>query len=281
MKKIGIIGGGSWATALIKILQENESELFWWMRDGDQMNYILKHGKNPKYLSSCELLKEKLHITTNLDELIINVDILIIATPSAFVYDIFKKTTSDQLNNKFIITAIKGIIPQTNQLPVNYFSKHYDKLISNIGIITGPCHAEEVSMERLSYLTVACTDIDKALNISSRISNRYIFSNAINDSIGAELSSVLKNVYALAAGVCNGLGYGDNFLAVLISNAIQELERFLNKMHPLNRDVKSSAYLGDLLVTAYSIHSRNRRFGMMIGKGYSVKATQIEMSMAD
>ena len=137
MKIIGIIGGGSWATALIKILQENESELFWWMRDGGQMNYILKHGKNPKYLSSCELLKEKLHITTNLDELIINVDILIIATPSAFVHDIFKKTTSDQLNNKFIITAIKGIIPQTNQLPVNYFSEHYDKSISNIGIIYG------------------------------------------------------------------------------------------------------------------------------------------------
>ena len=279
MQKIAVIGGGSWATAIVKILQENCDSIYWWLRDEDQKIEISKTGRNPKYLSSCQLDKSKLLISNKTNEIILNSDVIIIATPSIYINEIFSKISSKDLENKIIVNAVKGIIPQTNQLPITYFKERYNIPKDNLAVLTGPCHAEEVAMERLSYLTIACSDKNKAKHLADIISCSFIQTTSIDDTIGAELSSVLKNVYALMAGVCLGLGYGDNFLAVLISNASQELERFVNKKDPIKRDVKKSAYLGDLLVTAYSVHSRNRRFGLMIGKGYSIKATQLEMNM--
>lgn len=278
-EKIGVIGGGSWATALVKILQENNQHINWWLRSEDQIHHIKTHNKNPKYLSSVTISLDHLLLTNNITELVTSSDILIIATPSAFIADIFNQIDKGYLKNKIIISAVKGIIPQTNQLPAFYFSDQFNINLENLLIISGPCHAEEVAMEKLSFLTVACTDIEKANKIASIIQGRYIKASTSNDLQGVELSSVLKNVYAVASGVCSGLGYGDNFIAVLISNCIRELEFIVNNIYPNPKKIIDTAYLGDLLVTSYSQHSRNRRFGVMIGKGYSVKASQMEMKM--
>ena len=277
--KFGIIGGGSWATALVKILQENNQQINWWMRSEDQIHHISKHNKNPKYLGSVSIKLNNLLLTDNIKELIASSDVLIIATPSAFIHEIFNKIEITDLVNKLIISAVKGIIPQTNQLPAIYFRDQFKIKLDKLLVISGPCHAEEVAMEKLSYLTVACTDLDKANNIAEIIKSRYIKATVTNDLQGVELSSVLKNVYAVAAGICSGLGYGDNYIAVLISNCIRELEFIVNNIYPNSNNIVDTAYLGDLLVTAYSQHSRNRRFGVMIGKGYSVKASQVEMKM--
>ena len=186
---------------------------------------------------------------------------------------------ADDLRNKIIFSAIKGIVPEHNLIVGEYFNKEFNVPIGNIGVITGPCHAEEVAMEKLSYLTIASQNKENAEFVASQLNCRYIKTSVSDDIYGTEYSSVLKNVFAVASGICHGLNYGDNFQAVLISNAISEISRFVNKVHPIDRDIKDSAYLGDLLVTAYSQFSRNRTFGTMIGKGYSVKYAQFEMSM--
>lgn len=274
--KFAVIGGGSWATAIIKMLSNNCQEIGWWMRDDNQVKHIEEFGHNPKYLRSAEFDVDRIKVSTNLQEIIDQADILIIATPSAFIHDTLN---GKNLTGKKIVSAVKGIIPQRNEIPADYFQNVFNVELSNFAIICGPCHAEEVAMERLSYLTIAAKRNCFAQEISTALSCRYINCTTSEDVVGAEISAVLKNVYALAGGISHGLGYGDNFMAVLISNAIQEIERFINVVYPLERDVKLSAYLGDLLVTAYSPHSRNRSFGNMIGKGYSVKATQQEMNM--
>ncbi len=274
--KYAVIGGGSWATALVKMLSNNCDEVFWWMRDPEQVEHILLHGHNPKYLTSVEFNNKVVLPSFELDFVIQNADVLIVATPSAFIFDTFQNV---DLTNKKIISAVKGIVPQTNEIPADYFQKKHQIALHDFAVICGPCHAEEVAMERLSYLTIAGKDNNFTDEIVSFLSCRYIKCTTTSDVVGTEISAVLKNVYALAAGICHGLGYGDNFIAVLISNAIQEIEQFIDRVYPLERDVKQSAYLGDLLVTAYSLHSRNRRFGNMIGKGYSVKAIQQEMNM--
>ncbi len=277
--KFGVVGGGSWATAIIKILQENNLQINWWMRSIDQVSHIKKHNKNPKYLSSVSISLNNLLVTNNISELVDGSDIVIIATPSAFIDEIFTEINQDSFKGKILVSAVKGIIPQTNELPAIYFSERFNISINDILIISGPCHAEEVAMEKLSFLTVACTDINKANDIADNIKGRYINVSTSNDLQGVELSSVLKNVYAVASGVCCGLGYGDNFIAVLISNCIRELDFIVNNIYPNNKSIIETAYLGDLLVTSYSQHSRNRRFGVMIGKGYSVKTSQMEMKM--
>ena len=277
--RIGVIGGGSWATALVKILQESNQTITWWIRSTDHIQHIKDHNKNPKYLSSVSISLVNLSLTDNINKLIYNSDILIVATPSAFIFDVFSDVNKTELHDKIIVSAVKGIIPQTNQLPALYFSSAFSIDISDLLIISGPCHAEEVAMEKLSFLTVACTDLKKANDFASMISCRYIKVSVCDDLQGVELSSVLKNVYAVASGVCSGIGYGDNFIAVLISNCIRELENIVNNIYPNSNKIIDTAYLGDLLVTSYSQHSRNRRFGVMIGKGYSVKASQMEMKM--
>ena len=278
--KIAIIGGGSWATALAKILtNEKGSRLNWWMYNEASVAHLIKYRHNPKYLQSVEFDLDKINVSTNLIEIIEQSDILIIATPSAYLYNVFKDFPKHVIKNKIVFSAVKGIIPQTNQIPGQFFQTQMGVDEDNIGIICGPCHAEEVALERLSYLTVACQDEGMADYMANKLACRYIKTTVSDDIFGTEYSAVLKNVYAIASGICAGLGHGDNFQAVLISNAIQEIENFIDEVNPIHRDVNSSAYLGDLLVTAYSKFSRNRTFGYMVGKGYSVKIAQMEMDM--
>ena len=276
---IAVIGGGSWATALVKILCNNVETVNWWMRNDDAVDHILKFKKNPNYLRSVEFDLSKINISSNLQEIICSSDLIIIASPSAFLVKIFENFPMELFKDKIVFSAVKGIIPEYNAIPARFIHKTFGTPYENIGIICGPCHAEEVALERLSYLTIACQREKNANILAKLLECRYIKTTVSDDLFGTEFSAVLKNIYALASGICSGLGYGDNFQAVLISNAIQEIENFIDEIHPIHRDVKSSAYLGDLLVTAYSKFSRNQTFGFMIGKGYSVKTAQLEMEM--
>ena len=278
-KNIAVIGGGSWATAIVKMLCNNLAQVHWWMRDSDSIAHINKHKHNPNYLTSVEFDTSKLILNSNLKSVVSSADVLIMAIPSAFLIDALSELTSKDFENKLVFSAIKGIIPEHNLIAGEFFNSEFKIDINNIGVITGPCHAEEVAMEKLSYLTIASQNSENASYIAKVLACRYIKTTTSDDIYGTEYSAVLKNVFAIASGICHGLGYGDNFQAVLISNAIQEIKRFVDEVHPIDRDIKSSAYLGDLLVTAYSQFSRNRTFGGMIGKGYSVKSAQLEMNM--
>jgi glycerol-3-phosphate dehydrogenase (NAD(P)+) len=277
--KIAVIGGGSWATALVKILSNNSNQLHWWMRNQEAIDHIQNYGHNPKYLQSVSFELNQIKLSNNLVETLDAAQWIIIATPAAFLEEAFKGIGPEHFKNKVVFSAVKGIIPKFNAIPARFIHKSFDVPYEHIGIISGPCHAEEVALERLSYLTLACPDMNLAQQMADALRCRYIQTTTSDDLFGTEFSAVLKNVYALAAGICHGLGYGDNFQAVLISNAIQEIERFIDVIHPVHRDTKTSAYLGDLLVTAYSNFSRNRTFGFMIGKGYGVKTAQLEMNM--
>lgn len=281
-RKIAVIGGGSWATAIVKMLcnglPENES-ISWWMRNTEQIDSIRKFRHNPRYLSAVEFDVTKLNLSSDIVDIISSNDLIIMAVPSAFLDESLKELNPDSFRNKIVFSAIKGIVPGPNLIIGDYFNQKFKVPYSHIGVITGPCHAEEVALEKLSYLTVASQTQEFAQEVADRIACRFIRTTVSDDIYGTELSAVLKNVVAIASGICHGLGYGDNFQAVLISNAIQEISRFVDAVHPINRDIKSSAYLGDLLVTAYSQFSRNRMFGAMIGKGYSVKMAQLEMNM--
>lgn len=278
-KQIAVIGGGSWATALVKILCNNVSHLNWYMRNEGAVEHIQKFKHNPNYLQSVEFDTSKITVSTDLVKMIEPADIVIIATPSAFLVKLFEDFPIELLEQKIVFSAVKGIIPEYNAIPARFIHKTFGTPYDNIGIICGPCHAEEVALERLSYLTIACQDEDVSEEMADLLACRYIKTTVSDDLFGTEISAVLKNVYSIASGICAGLGYGDNFQSVLISNAIQEIENLIDEMSPIHRDVKSSAYLGDLLVTAYSKFSRNRTFGFMIGKGYSVKTAQLEMDM--
>jgi glycerol-3-phosphate dehydrogenase (NAD(P)+) len=278
-KKIAVIGGGSWATALVKILCNNVSSVNWYMRNENAVSHILKFRHNPKYLQSVEFDLDKINVSTDLQETIRISDIVIIATPSAFLVKLFEGFPNELFEGKNVFSAVKGIIPEYNAIPARFIHKTFGTPYENIGIICGPCHAEEVALERLSYLTIASQEDEVAEEMAELLSCRYIKTTVSDDLFGTEISAVLKNVYSIASGICSGLGYGDNFQSVLISNAIQEIENLIDEMSPIHRDVKSSAYLGDLLVTAYSKFSRNRTFGFMIGKGYSVMTAQLEMDM--
>ena len=276
--KIAVIGGGSWATAIVKMLLENLDNIGWYMRSVYVSEHIKLNKHNPNYLSSAELNPSQLDLTNNINEIVSKYNILIFAIPSAFLSLELKKLTQS-LENKIIFSAIKGIIPESGLIVGEYFHKKHNIPYKNIGVITGPCHAEEVAMERLSYLTVACQDEEKAALIGEVLTSRYIKIKISDDIIGTEYAAMLKNIFAIAAGISHGLGYGDNFQSVLMSNAIREMKRFIKKVHKMKRNINNSAYLGDLLVTGYSTFSRNRMFGNMIGKGYTVKSAMFEMSM--
>lgn len=249
------------------------------MRNEIAVEHIKQYRHNPHYLQSVEFDLNKIEVSTDLVKMIESADTVIIATPSAFLTKLFEDFPYGLMKEKVVFSAVKGIVPEYNAIPARFIHKTFGTPYDNIGIICGPCHAEEVALERLSYLTVACQDEDISEEMADLLACRYIKTTVSDDLFGTELSAVLKNVYAIASGICAGLGYGDNFQAVLISNAIQEIENFIDEVSPIHRDVKSSAYLGDLLVTAYSKFSRNRTFGYMIGKGYSVKTAQLEMDM--
>lgn len=276
--KFAVVGGGSWATAIAKMLCVNEDEIAWYMRNEDAIAHIKTHHHNPNYLSSVEFNTKKLRLTSDINEAVAYADYIIFAIPSAFLGGELKKLT-ERLSGKVIFSAIKGIVPETSLIVGEHFHDVYSIPYENIGVITGPCHAEEVALERLSYLTIACGDEEKAKVMADALSGNYIKAKITDDIIGTEYAAMLKNIYAIAAGIAHGLGYGDNFQSVLMSNGIREMKRFIKKVHKMKRNINDSAYLGDLLVTGYSVFSRNRMFGNMIGKGYTVKSAMMEMSM--
>ena len=276
--KIAIIGGGSWATAIAKIVVRHTHHIGWYMRRDDRIEEFRRMGHNPAYLTSVHFDTKEIFFSSDINRIVRDYDTLVFVTPSPYLKNHLKKLKT-RIRNKFVITAIKGIVPDENLVCSEYFHQVYDVPYDNLACIGGPSHAEEVALERLSYLTVGCSDRDKAQAFCEILNSDVIKTKTSSDVIGIEYSSVLKNVYAIAAGICSGLKFGDNFQAVLMSNAVQEMSRFLTAVHPIERSVYDSVYLGDLLVTGYSNFSRNRTFGSMIGKGYSVKSAQIEMEM--
>lgn len=280
-RRIAVIGGGSWATAIIKMLNDNilPKKIFWWMRNEETIRIIQKDHRNPNYLSAVKLNLEPDNISTDIHYILKNSDIVILCVPAAFLRDALTGITNEQLVDKIIISAIKGIVPEDNQIVGEFLQVNYNVSVNEIAVISGPCHAEEVSQEKLSFLTIASQSLEVAEFVASNLNTNYIKTNISDDIYGTEYGAVLKNIYAVASGICHGIGYGDNFQAVLISNAIREMARFLSVVHPIQRDIKESAYLGDLLVTSYSQFSRNRTFGNMVAKGYTVKSAQLEMNM--
>lgn len=276
--RVAVIGYGSWATALVKMLLENEPVVGWQIRNADVADHICTFGNNPKYLSGVHFDTGRLRVMGDVNEAVDMADVIVLATPSAFLETTLAQLTRP-LDDKFVLSAIKGIIPEYYVTIAEYVNERYGLPFDRIGIITGPCHAEEVALERLSYLNLVSKNEDNARVLAQKFSTPYINTNISTDIYGTEYAAVLKNIYAIAVGICHGLGYGDNFQSVLIANAAREMNRFLDSTYPSERDTDTSAYLGDLLVTSYSQFSRNRSFGMMIGKGYSVRSAQIEMNM--
>lgn len=277
--KLAIMGGGSWATAIAKILLSTEDSINWYIRREDRIEDFKRLGHNPAYLTTVQFDTNRINFYSDINKVVEDSEVLVFVTPSPYFKSHMKKLKV-KIRDKFIVSAIKGIVPDDNLLMSDYFHRYYGVPEENISVVAGPCHAEEVAMERLSYLTVGCQNIENAQMIAKKLTNTYVKTSVSTDVAGIEYSSVLKNVYAIASGICSGLKYGDNFQAVLMSNAIQEMNEFLAVARPMpNRAVNDSVYLGDLLVTGYSKFSRNRVFGTMIGKGYSVKSAQLEMEM--
>jgi len=276
--KFAVIGGGSWATAIAKMLCNNMDKISWYMRNETAIEALKNHKHNPNYLSAVEFDTDQLLLTNDINEAILCADYIIFAIPSAFLGKELQKLTVS-LENKVIISAIKGIIPETGLIVGQHFMQTYNVNIEQIAVLAGPCHAEEVALERLSYLTIVSGNLDTAAVIARSLQSHYINAKTSDDIMGIEYASMLKNIYAVAAGMAHGLGYGDNFQAVLMSNAIREMKKFIRKVYKMKRNINDSAYLGDLLVTGYSLFSRNRMFGNMIGKGYTVKSAQMEMNM--
>lgn len=278
LAKIGIIGSGSWATALVKIISEHpDTQINWWIRNVEDAKYIRQYHHNPRYLSSVEIHPEKVNPVTNLAHVISESEIIILAVPSAFLSKVLEGVQLPK--DKIYVSAVKGIDPKSRQVIARFLEQHFQIPSEQIGLITGPCHAEEVALEKLSYLTISALQTETAEILEKFIRCRYINTRVNNDLYGAEYAAVLKNIYAIGAGIAHGLGYGDNFQAVYTGAALREMEVFLDGLHETHRDVKNAAYLGDLLVTCYSQFSRNRTFGNMLGKGYSVASAQLEMNM--
>jgi len=277
--RIAMLGGGSWATALVKILNDNGTSVNWFIRDEAIVKSLQTVGHNPRYLSSVSFKQDFNQLTTDIHQAVSNADITVVAIPAAFLDDAVSGIGSDVWATKKVVSAVKGMVPVKNMILGDYFNQHLNVSLENFAVISGPCHAEEVAMEKLSYLTLASQNQTLAQRLCQLLGTRYIKTNPSDDIYGTEYAAVMKNIYAIASGICSGLGYGDNFQAVLISNAVEEMEKFVEAVHPISRDIKDSAYLGDLLVTAYSQFSRNRTFGMMVGRGYGVKTAQLEMNM--
>ncbi len=277
-KTFGILGGGSWGTAIVKILSHNLTTLNWYVRSEENASYIKKFKKNPNYLRSVNLNKNNIRVSSSIEEVVKNSDILVLAIPSPFL-DLELQKIKLFLNNKYIFSALKGVVPDSNLVVSEHLNSIYNIPKNKIGIITGPCHAEEVALEKLSYLTIACDDHVLGEYVRSSFETNFIRVKLSRDSIGVEYAAMLKNIYAFMAGVAHGLGYGDNFQSVLISNSVVEMNQFIRTIYKVKRDINDSEYLGDLLVTSYSTFSRNRTLGNMIGKGYSINSAIAEMSM--
>ena len=277
--RFAMIGNGSWATALTKLLLNHEDLLYWFVRDDSMIAHIQKYRHNPQFLRSATLDPARLEMSSDINKVVAPADVVVICIPSAFlVGELCRLKVA--LEGKFIVSAVKGIIPEGNLTVAEYFNQRHNVPFDNIGVLSGPSHAEEVAMERLTYLTFSCKKKENAERLASHFSCNYVKTRVSNDIYGMEYAAILKNIYAVATGIAHALGYGDNFLSVLVTNAFREMKTFLNSSyHSHSRDTTYSPYLGDLLVTCYSQFSRNRTFGAMIGKGYSVTSAQAEMNM--
>lgn len=277
--RVAVIGAGSWGTALVKLLTQTQERVGWWVRGAATIDHIRKYGHNPNYISAAQFDAARLAMSDDLHAVVEAADTLILAVPSAFLKRTLDQLDARELVGRSVFSAVKGIVPETNQIVGEYLFEHWGIPKDNFGVICGPCHAEEVAMERLSYLTIAGQNPLRTAAMGEALNGRFLRTTLSDDIYGTEYAAILKNVVAVCAGISVGLGYGDNFRAVLVSRAIQEIARFVEAVHPIDRDINEPAYLGDLLVTAYSTFSRNREFGNMIGKGYSVRAAQLEMNM--
>lgn len=276
--RVAILGGGSWATAIAKIVLQHEEQINWFIRRDDRIEEFKRLGHNPSYLTTLNFDVSRINFSSDLNDVVKKSDTLIFVIPSPYIKSHLKKLKAN-LREKMVVTAIKGIVPDESMTVSTYLQRIYNISEEQIACIGGPSHAEEVALERQCYLTVGCRDLENASIVAELLQNKFVKTSVSTDIEGIEYSSVLKNVYAICAGICHGLKQGDNFQAVLAANAAQEMERFLDAALPENRKIISSAYLGDLLVTMYSNFSRNRVFGTMIGQGYSVKTAQLEMEM--
>ena len=274
-----MVGGGSWATALVKILSENNVSIKWWLRKAADADHIKKFGHNPSYLSDVQINTRKVKVCTRIVDSFKDSEYVILAVPAAFVADALTGIKPEHFKGKSVVSAIKGMVPGANQLVTDWVSAQYGVPVERMAVIAGPCHAEEVALEKQSYLTIASQNPTCAQNVADLLRCRFVQTTPVDDIYGIEYSAVMKNIIALACGITHGLGYGDNFQAVLVSNAMQEIRRFVDAIYPKHRDLSGSAYLGDLLVTAYSPFSRNRTFGTLIGRGYTIQSAQAEMNM--
>jgi glycerol-3-phosphate dehydrogenase (NAD(P)+) len=294
--KIGVIGNGSWATALVKMLTDNKHHVNWWIRNEKSIEHIKRRRHNPNYLSSAYFDIYLLNLQNDVKEVVQNSDLLVLAVPSAYIQDVLAQLSKEQLSGKKILSAIKGLIPGPDVLLNDYLNTQFSLPLENYFAVLGPCHAEEVAAEKLSYLTFSGVDVNETEDIAKLFQTSYINTIINTDILGVQYAAVLKNIYALGAGIAHGLEYGDNFLSVYIANSADEMAGFLRKVGALHmvvgehqktdpvthkKDINyaASVYLGDLLVTCYSLYSRNRTFGTMIGKGYTVQSAQLEMNM--
>jgi glycerol-3-phosphate dehydrogenase (NAD(P)+) len=275
---IGVLGSGSWATALVKILTDSKLHVNWYVRDQKQAKKTKSSSRNPNYLSEVKFRPRRITVSNDINEVVSKSEWLVTAIPSVYLESELKKI-NQPLKDKIIVSGVKGFIPETQLIVGEHLHQYYQLPWEQFVVIGGPSHAEEIALERLSYLTLASKDKVKATKLHQLLGTSYLQMKISNDVVGIEYAATLKNVYALASGIAHGLGYGDNFQSVLISNSTREMNLFIKKISKNKRNINHSAYLGDLLVTAYSLFSRNRRFGNMIGRGYTVKGAQIEMSM--
>lgn len=278
-QSVAVIGSGSWATAIVKILVQNKQSVSWWVREPEIIAHLREHHHNPSYLSSVEIDPERILVSGDIREVIEKSDIVILCVPAAFLHQSLKTLPASCFKDKIIVSAIKGLVPDFNLVIADYVHQHYKVDLKQFVVVSGPSHAEEVARERLTCLTVASLNPAHIRKVRKLFDCRFIKTDASTDIYGIEYAAVLKNIVAVASGICHGLGYGDNFQAVLISQALTEIRRFLDVLHPMERDLFAPVYLGDLLVTCYSQFSRNRTFGSFLGKGYSVKFAQVEMQM--
>ncbi len=277
---VAVIGDGSWATAIIKILSEDKQhKINWWVRQKEAVQVINTIGVNPNYLTGVQIDTKKVTPKSQIEKVITGTDYVILVVPAAYIKSALDHLPVNAFEGKIVITAIKGIIPEDDLLVTDYIKNKFGVADSKMAIISGPCHAEEVALGRQSYLTIGANDLEVGEEVAKLLRCRYVNVSCAQDLIGIEYSAIMKNIIALACGIANGQHFGDNFQAVLVSNAMQEIKYFLDQLYPAERDVNGSAYLGDLLVTSYSQFSRNRTFGNMIGRGYSVKSAMFEMKM--
>jgi glycerol-3-phosphate dehydrogenase (NAD(P)+) len=294
--KFGILGSGSWGTAIAKILTDNGNTIFWWNRNAEAIEQFKQHNHNPQYLTNAIFDMDKISLTISAEEVIQNVDVIVVAIPSAYVGEVLSALPKNIFDGKKILSAVKGILPQENDLLNHFLAKKFNVDIQNYFALLGPCHAEEIAAQKLSYLTFTGLNEHDTTLMATHFKTPYLNTVVNKDIYGVQYAAILKNIYAVAAGIAHGLNYGDNFLSVLIANSADEMAGFLRKAGIVNAEVgymehgknanntlhanyAASVYLGDLLVTCYSTYSRNRTFGNMVGKGFTVAEAQKEMRM--